>query len=94
MDAILDRIPDGGNYYITLDADGFDPSVIPTVAGPAPGGVTYLQACRLFERLATKGRIVGADIVEITPWRDVNGITAITAGRLIANIIGRLARTA
>ncbi len=92
MDAVLDRIPDGGNFYITMDADGFDPAVMPAVAGPAPGGVTYLQACRLIAGLAEKGRIVGVDMVEITPSRDVNQITAITAGRLIANVIGRLAR--
>ena len=33
MDAILERIPDGGQYYLTIDADGMDPSVMPAVAG-------------------------------------------------------------
>ncbi len=92
MAEILSTIPDGGNYYLTLDADGFDPSVMPAVAGPAPGGVTYLQAVQLIHGLVGKGRVVGMDICEITPARDINDITAITAGRLILNLIGKAAR--
>lgn len=43
MDHVLSQIPDGGKYYLTIDADGFDPAVMPAVAGPAPApdGVTY-----------------------------------------------------
>lgn len=92
MAGVLSEIPDGGNYYLTLDADGFDPSVMPAVAGPAPGGVTYLQAVQLIHGLVDKGRVVGMDICEITPRRDINEITSITAGRLILNLIGKAVR--
>ncbi|MDH3472472.1 MAG: agmatinase [Rhodospirillales bacterium] len=92
MQAVLDRIPDGGSYYLTIDADGVDPAVMPAVAGPAPGGVTYDQMRTLIHGLVDKGRVVGMDIVEITPKRDVNGITAITAGRFICNLIGKAVR--
>lgn len=92
MAHVLSTIPNGGNYYLTLDADGFDPSVMPAVAGPAPGGVTYLQALQLIHGLVDKGRVVGMDICEITPARDINEITSITAGRLILNLIGKTAR--
>jgi agmatinase len=88
MDAILNRIPSGGQYYITIDADGMDPAVMPAVAGPAPGGVTFHQARKLIHGLVKKGRVVGMDIVEITPAIDVNRITAITAARLFVNLIG------
>jgi agmatinase len=88
MDAILNRIPDGGQYYITIDADGMDPSVMPAVAGPALGGVTYHQARKLIHGLVKKGRVVGMDLVEITPAIDVNRITAIAAARLFVNLIG------
>jgi agmatinase len=91
MDAVLERIPDGGCYYITIDADGMDPSVMPAVAGPAPGGLTFHQARKLIHGLVRKGRVIGMDIVEITPRLDVNRITAITAGRLIVNLIGAAA---
>lgn len=92
MDAILKRIPDGGRYYITIDADGMDPSCMPAVAGPAPGGVTFHQARKLIHGLVGKGRVVGMDIVEITPRLDINRITCITAGRLIVNLIGAAVR--
>ena len=36
MGRVLEQIPDGGNYYLTIDADGFDPAVMPAVAGPGP----------------------------------------------------------
>lgn len=92
MDAILDRIPDGGRYYITIDADGIDPSVMPAVAGPAFGGVTYAQTRKLLHGLVRKGRVVGMDIVEITPSKDVNQLTAIAAGRFFVNLIGAAVR--
>ena len=91
MDAVLQRIPNGGRYYITIDADGMDPSVMPAVAGPAPGGLTFHQARKLIHGLVKKGRVLGMDIVEITPKSDVNRISAITAGRLIVNLIGAAA---
>jgi agmatinase len=88
MKAILDRIPDGGRYYLTVDADGLDPSIMPAVAGPAPGGVTFPQMHTLIHGLARKGSLVGMDIVEITPSKDLNGISLITAARLFVNAIG------
>jgi len=89
--ATLDRVPDGGNYYITVDADGLDPTYAPAVAGPAPGGITFPEARGLIQGLVRKGRVVGMDVVEITPAVDVNRLTAITAGRLFVNLIGTAA---
>ncbi|KKW69067.1 arginase [Lampropedia cohaerens] len=89
MQAVLDRIPAGGRYYLTIDADGMDPSIMPAVDGPAPGGVTFLQARQLIHGLVKKGRVVGMDIVEIQPSKDsASMITCVTAGRLIVNLIG------
>jgi agmatinase len=92
IDAVLAKIPDGEQYYITIDADGLDPSVMPAVEGPAPGGLTFHQVRRLIHGLVRKGRVLGMDIVEITPSADVNNITSITAGRLIVNLIGAAVR--
>jgi agmatinase len=93
MDAVLDRIPDGGNYYLTIDADGMDPTIMPAVAGPAPGGVTFIQARKLIHGLVKKGRVVGMDIVEIQPSKDTpTKLTCVTAGRLIVNLIGTTIR--
>jgi agmatinase len=92
MDAILARIPAGGHYYITIDLDGIDCADAPAVAAPMPGGVSFLQARKLIRGLVQKGRVVGMDVVEITPKADVNTITCITAGRLIVNLIGTAVR--
>ncbi len=92
MAAVLDRIPGGGPYYLTIDADGVDPTEMPAVAAPAPGGVTYQQMRTLIHGLVAKGPVLGMDIVEITPKRDLNGITSLTAGRLIVNLIGAATR--
>ena len=89
MDAVLNRIPDGGKYYITIDMDGLDASIAPAIDGPAPGGVTFIQARKLIHGLVKKGRVVGMDIVEIQPSKDLpSKLTCVTAGRLIVNLIG------
>jgi agmatinase len=92
VEAMLERIPNGRQYYLTIDADGMDPSVMPAVGAPTPGGLTFHQARKLIHGLSRKGRMVGMDIVEITPGRDVNCISAITAGRLFVNLIGAAIR--
>lgn len=92
MDAILARIPDGGRYYLTIDADGLDPALVPAVMSPAPGGLTFHQARKLIHGLVNKGRVVGLDIVELAPKFDLNDISAVTMGRLVINFIGAAVR--
>lgn len=92
MDSVLARIPEGGTYYLTIDADGLDPAIAPAVAAPAPGGIIFHQVRKLIHGLVGKGNLVGMDVNEITPKRDLNGITCITAGRCIANYIGAAVR--
>lgn len=92
MQAVLDRIPAGGRYYLTIDLDGIDPAIAPAVAGPCPGGLNFPQMRTLIHGLVAKGRVVGMDVVEITPRADVNQITCITAGRFIVNMIGAAVR--
>ena len=65
---------------------------MPAVAAPAPGGVTFHQARKLIHGLVRKGRVVGMDVVEITPSTDVNRISSITAGRLFVNLMGAAVR--
>jgi agmatinase len=92
VDAVLGRIPDGGTYYLTIDADGLDPSIMPAVGAPQPGGVTYRETIEIIKGLTHKGRLIGMDLVEITPARDLNEITSITAGHILLNVIGAAVR--
>jgi len=88
MDAVLDRIPDGGPYYLTIDADGIDPTIMPAVMAQTPGGLDWMQTRKLVHGLVRKGRVLGMDLVEIAPQNDVGNITMIHAERLICNFIG------
>ncbi len=92
MDAVLDRIPDGGPYYLTIDADGLDPTIMPGVISQTPGGLNWLQIRKLIHGLVRKGRVVGMDLVEIAPSQDVQLTTMVHAERLICNFIGATVR--
>ena len=73
--------------YISLDLDVFDPAFAPGVAHHEPGGLTPRQVFNLIHRL--KAAIVGFDLVELNPGRDVSDITAALAFKLLKEIAGR-----
>lgn len=91
---VLDAIPAGGNVLVSLDVDALDPSLVPAVIGPAPGGLTYWQVVEMIMGVAAKARIAGFNLVELMPDRDIQGIGALTAGRIVCVVLGLLARTA
>ncbi|RLC00936.1 MAG: arginase [Deltaproteobacteria bacterium] len=92
MDAVLDRIPGDGPYYLTIDADGIDPAIMPAVIAQTPGGLTWVQIRKLIHGLVKKGRVLGMDLVEIAPKYDIGNISMIHAERLICNFIGSSVR--
>lgn len=53
--------------YITVDVDGFDPSIMPGTGTPEPGGLGWYQVIDLIREVAKVKKIVGADIVELAP---------------------------
>ncbi|MCP4582797.1 MAG: agmatinase [candidate division Zixibacteria bacterium] len=55
------------NVYITIDLDGLDPSVMPAVGTPEPGGLSWDEVIRIIGTLASRKKIVGADVVELSP---------------------------
>lgn len=87
IDACIDKLSD--NVYLTIDADGFDPSVAPAVGTAEPGGLSWIQGCKLFRRLAERKNVVGFDIVEIAP-RKTDIITEFTMAKLCYKILGYL----
>jgi agmatinase len=92
MEAVLERIPDGGPYYLTIDADGIDPTIMPAVMAQTPGGLNWAQTHKLIHGLVRKGRVLGMDLVEIAPSHDVGKITMVHAERLLCNFIGACVR--
>lgn len=87
---VLEQIPPGRNYYLTIDIDGFDPSIAPGTGTPSHGGFLYYEVAELIQALAirSRGNIVGIDLVEVAPAYDPAGITAILAAQLLLNSIG------
>lgn len=64
-DQICSHLSD--TVYITIDADGIDPAVVPGVGTPEPGGLSYHQLLKLLKDICRNKKIVGFDIVECAP---------------------------
>jgi agmatinase len=92
VEAALRLIPEGARVIITLDCDGLDPVIMPGVAACTPGGLTYTQVIDLIVGLGRRARIPGFDLVELYPPADIDGLCALTAARLLVNLIGAVIR--
>jgi agmatinase len=90
IDATIARVPEGANYYVTIDIDGFDPSIAPGTGTPSHGGFIYYEVLELLAALAKRGRVVGIDLVEVAPDHDHSGSTAVLAAQVLLNLIGRV----
>ena len=83
------QVPEFNNpLYISIDMDGFDPAYAPGVAHHEPGGLSPRQVIDLINSLDAE--IVGADIVEYNPVRDIQFITGELAAKLLKEIIGKI----
>lgn len=88
---MLDRIPAGARYYVTIDIDGFDPSIAAGTGTPSHGGFLYYEVLEFLDGLTRRGNIVGVDLVEVAPDYDLSGSTTTLAAQLLLNLIGRIA---
>jgi agmatinase len=71
-------------FYVSIDLDGFDPAFAPGVSHPEPGGLTVRDVLAAIARQSAT--LVGADIVELNPDRDVTGLTAVLAAKLVKEL--------
>jgi len=87
---VLAQIPDAPAYYLTIDIDGFDPSIAPGTGTPSHGGFLYYEVLEIIQALSRRaqGRVVGMDLVEVAPAYDPTGMTSILAAQLLLNSIG------
>jgi arginase len=75
--------------YISFDLDALDPAFAPGVAHHEAGGLSTRQALDILHAL--DARIVGLDVVEVNPERDISGITAAAAVKIIKEVMGGIA---
>lgn len=77
----------GQHVYITIDLDVFDPSVMPAVSMPEPGGMQWHHVLSLLKLIARKRRIIGFDLVELCPQEGPDHC-AFLAAKLAYKLIG------
>jgi agmatinase len=90
VDAVIARIPKDADIYLTIDIDGFDPSIAPGTGTPSHGGFLYYEVLDLIAAVAARQTIVGIDLVEVAPDYDHSGTTSILAAQILLNTIGRI----
>lgn len=85
---VLDRLAERP-VFITVDLDGFDPSVMPATGTPEPGGLTWFDVTRLIHSVSRHCTVVGADITELAPTADgvLSRPSEFLAARLASKIV-------
>ena len=82
-------IPDAP-LYVSIDLDALDPAFAPGVSHHEPGGLSVRDVLTVLHRIGTP--IVGADVVEYNPTRDINGMTAVVAAKFVKELAAIAAR--
>lgn len=77
-----------GPVYLSLDLDCLDPGFAPGVSHHEPGGMTTRRVIDIIHNF--KGQLIGADIVEYNPARDINSMTSMVAAKFLKEIIARI----
>lgn len=80
-----------GPLYVSVDLDGLDPAFAPGVSHREPGGLSVSEVIELVQRL--RGPLVGADVVECNPERDLFGLTPCVAAKLVKELAAAMWRT-
>jgi agmatinase len=87
-EAVAKRIPKGARVYVTIDIDGFCPSIAPGTGTPSHGGFLYYEVLELLQQVARNHEVVGMDLVEVAPDYDPSQSTQILAAQVLLNFLG------
>jgi len=87
-EAAAARLPAGARVYITIDIDGFCPSIAPGTGTPSHGGFLYYEVLEILQQVARAHEVVGIDLVEVAPDYDPSDSTAILAAQILLNLLG------
>jgi len=85
QDEVIDALPP--KIYLTIDADGFDPSVMPAVGTAEPGGLQWFETLQFLKKVCTQREVVGFDIVECAP-KEGEILTQFNLAKLLYKILG------
>lgn len=85
----IDKIPKFKNpIYLSMDIDALDPAFAPGVSHHEPGGLSTREVIRIIQNI--QAPILGADIVEYNPKRDINDMTAMVCAKLLREIASKM----
>ena len=87
-DAIIAALPE--KVHISFDIDGLDPTLCPNTGTPVPGGLQFEEATYLLSRVAKKRKVIGFDMVEVSPGKH-DDWDANVGARLLFHLCGVLA---
>jgi agmatinase len=77
----------GKHTYVTIDLDAIDPSEMPAVGTPEPGGLGWYQVLDIFKEICRRTTIVGMDVVELCPMEGQTRADFLAA-KLVYKMIG------
>jgi len=92
VDPIIASIPEGAHVHINFDLDSLDPSIMPAVWVPTPGGLLYWHVSKILRGVAHRAKIASFAMVEYVEERDPTGYHARLASRLASTAIGEIIR--
>jgi arginase len=78
-----------GVLHVSFDVDFLDPGIAPGVGTTVPGGATFREAHLVMEMLHDSGLVASLDLVELNPFLDERGRTALLIVDLVASLMGR-----
>jgi agmatinase len=87
-EAVIARIPKDARVYVTIDIDGFCPSIAAGTGTPSHGGFLYYDVLEMLQALAQTHQVIGIDLVEVAPDYDPSGSTQILAAQILLNFLG------
>ena len=77
-----------GPLYVSLDLDVLDPAFAPGLSHHEPGGMTTRELLRVIQNI--QGTLIGADIVEYNPYRDIQNMTSMVAAKLLKELAAKM----
>ena len=90
---ILKALAGYDDIYLTIDIDGFDPSIVPATGTPEPGGLLWYETLHFIKELAKCKNIAGFDLVELMPIPG-NHASDFLASKLVYKVIAYLEKYA
>jgi agmatinase len=87
LDSILERLPRLGPTYVSIDIDVLDPAIAPGTGTPEADGLTYHEVKTILSAVAGRSQVVGCDLVEVNPYLDSSGRTALFGAQLLMEFL-------